>query len=882
MSSLPFATQHWLICARTSFPERENLEDHHRDTLKPSVVEQSENLLELERAVFDLLDHNDNNNLWVFESTRDSSETRWMSSASKHRSISLLLPFNTMTEDNDQLNETSRPALSQDRATSDDSVDAKPHTPKRRMTPIYDDYQTAVSMIRSGTPKLPTTPLAADKYVCRLVDEIVDLPKTPNRRHSYSMTDVHRKLAESQNDLHDKFPSEGHTLKQSATTFLPPEQERRVSIPVFPLRDRDSDDENERLIARGDYPPGENEENPAGIELEHDDIPLRDIELAEVRSRTRGDPVSSQEIHASSADFDFADDSNIDVHQLATTGSARASGSAPTETSTIGHIVDQYRIDPAGEMSNTYGSTDAVLFPKQSSAELNVRKNDAKAVYVPQPPSRAAADVGPAPSWPLPAPPPALPPRSLGRRNSSGMLSFPGGYGNTSGLLNRKLSDISNSKITSSGTLGLWKGTPRQKSSESSSDLTSGMEADVGESEGDDRPDITRLSHVSEESSGRSWSSDDSGRMNTVGYLDNSSRKGVGPGSVSGAGDMTAAHVLHEVEPAKDCSAGHGKAENIFYPSGLPTRGVRRRRGMDFGAGNKFGSLDQILAGQVDSDDETLDISDWETIHDSRSQNNLHYDDVAKQDMPVTESNKLHSFNSLSLEEAPISTRDPLSNKTPGFERSEKELGTYLKSHKESTQNKQADEGRRAGTNNASVSRFGAKAEESFSLPGSANSGSVQPAFHSHGTSLALQVNKPKPATQARYRHPAPLQPQHKHPFTGKRPILPALPKTQSTSSSDTMAEQIYTHENRNIDATSSVAVDSGVSVSVTSEEEHNRRVRDERNRRILAEIDLYDPGTSTLYKFVPTVMLILFQTVYALVATFRRPASPLTDVFAD
>ena len=840
--------------------------------------------MEFEGAVFELLNPSDTDNLWNLQSPQDSSETRRTSTASKHRSTSLLLPFNVMAENIDTRNETSHPAVSQNGVTSEDSADAKPRTPKRRMTPIYDDYHTAVSMIRSGTPKLPATPPAIDKYASKPVGEIIDLPKTPNRRYSYSMTDVHRKLAESHNDFRSAFPIEGHTLKQSATTILTPEQERRVSIPVFPLRDRDSDDENERLIARGDYPPGENEENPAGIEPEHDDIPLRDMELAQVRSSTRGDPVSSQEIHASSADFDYADESNIDVHQLATTGSARASGSAPTETSTIGHIVDQYRTDPTGDINNKYGSTDDALFPKQSSAESVVRKDDAKRVYDPGPPSRAAADVGPAPFWPLPEPPPALPPRSSKRRNSSGMLSSPGGYGTTSGLLNRKPSDMSNSKIASSGTLGLSKDTPQKMSSRSSDALTSGTEADVVGSAGYDnnRPDITRLSYVSEESSGRSRSSDDSGWMNAVGDLGKSSEKEGGPDLVAGAGDVTAAHIVREVEAIKEWSPGYAKAENVFYPSGLPTRGVRRRRGMDLGAGNKFGSLDQILAGQVDSDDETLDISDWETIHDSRSQNDLHYDDAAKQDMPVVESNKLHSFNSLSLEEAPVSTWDPLSNKTPGFERSEKELGTYLKLHKESTQNKQIDEGRRAGTNNASVSKFGSKAEGSFSLPGSANSGSVQPIVPSHETSLTSRVNKPKAATQARYRHPAPLQPEHKHPFTGKRPVLPALPKTQSTSSSDTMAEQIYTHENRNIDATPSVAADSGVSVSATSEEEDNRRVRDERNRRILAEIDLYDPGMSTVYKLMCTVMLIIFQTVSAPVATFRRPASPSTDVFAD
>lgn len=885
VSSLLFAKARELTCGQTPFPDLEDLADFRRDTLETSVVEACDNFLEFEGAVFELLNHNDNNNLWNSESAQDSSETHWTSTAPKHRSTSSLIPSNTMAENIGPRKETSRLAVYQNGGPSEDRADAEPRTPKRRMTPIYDDYQTAVSMIRSGTPKLPTTPPGPDKYPSKHAGEMIDLPKTSNRRYSSSMTDVHRKLAESHNDLHSAIPIEGHTLKQSATTSLPPEQERRVSIPVFPLRRRDSDDENERLIARGEYPPGENEENPAGIELEHHDIPLRDMELAQVRARTRGDPVSSQEMHASSADFDYADNSNIDSHKLATTGSPRASGSAPTETSTIGNIVDQYRTVPDGEMDNTYGFTDAALLLKQSSAGFGVRKDDAKPVYLPQPPSRAAADVGPAPSWPLPAPPPALPPRSSKRRNSSGMLSSPGGYGTTSGLLNTKLSDIGNPKITSSGTLSLSQGT-RKKSSKSSSDLMLGMEADVGETDGDDgkRPDVSRLSHVSEKSSGSSRSSDDSEWMNVVGHPGRASRKEGGSGLVNGAGNVTAAHTLHKVEPAEEWSPGHRKAENVSYPSGLSTRRVRRRRGMNLGAGNKFGSLNQILAGQVDSDDETLDIvdtSDWETIHDSRSQNNLQYDDAAKEDMPVIGSDKMHSFGSLSLKEAPVSTWDPLSNKTPGFNRSENELGALLKTHKESTQNEQVENVGRADTNNASVPNLSAKAEESFSLPGSVSPEPAQPLVPLDQIIHTTQVNKPKPATEARYRHPTPLQPEHEHPFTGKRPVLPALPKTQSTSSSDTMAET-YNHPNRNIESTSSIAADSGVSASATSREEHNRRVRDERNRRILAEIDLYDPGMSTMYKVMSTVILTLLQTVSVPVASFQMPASPSTAVFAD
>ena len=850
-------------CRQTRFPGLEDLSDFRRDTLQTSVSEVVDNLLAFEGAVFDLLNPSNTNTTWSVHAAQHSSETHWPSTVSRHRSSSLLLPFGTMSEKGDPSSDAPRSVVSQNSVISEDITDTKPRTPKRRMTPIYNDYQTAVSMIRLGTPKLPspTTHTAVDKHILKPMGEIADLPKTPNRRYSYSMTDVHRKLAESYNDLHFTLPTKGHTPKQSATTLLPPEQARRVSNPVFPLRGRDSNDDNERLIVQGEYLPAETEENLAGIGIE-DRAQLRDMELAQVRSCTRGDPVSSQEIYASSADFDYADDSKMNVPELVTTGSARTSGSAPTDT-TISNIVDQYRAGPGGGTDNWYGSTDAVMPFKHAKADPGEGEEQSKPVNVSQ--SRAAADVGPPPSWPLPLPAPALPRRNPKRRYSSNMLSSVGGYGNTSGLLNTKLFDASATQITSSGVLGPIspsKVARRMKSSNSSNDLLSRSETDVGASDNGDGKtlDVTRLSHVSEESSGRSQNSGDSGWLNAVGYLGKQSQDGESPELSTGAddydgvGEVSAVPTFHRVEPANEWHSGHRGAKNLFYPSGLSTRDVRRRGGVDLGGGTKFGSLDHILARQVDGDDETLDnvdTSDWETIHDSRSPNNIQYDDAAKEDLPVIESENFHSFSSLSLKKAPVSTWDPLSTNTPGYDRSEKELGTLLKSQKESTQNKQVGKVGRAGTNNLSVPKLSVKVGGSFSLPGFANHGSAQPLVHPHQTLHSSQVSKPQPAIQARYRHPVPLQPGHRHPFMGERPVLPVLPKTGATSSSDIMADQLYNHPNRHVESSSSVVVNSEVSVSAISEEEHNNRLRDERNRLIQAEINLYDPGKSTLYKLL-------------------------------
>ena len=789
--------------------------------------------------------------------------------------------------------EVAHATVSDSAVSPEDTSVAKPQTPKRRMTPIYDDYQTAVSMIRSGTPKLPsptTPPAAADENASKSGGDLLDLPKTPNRRFSYSMTDVHRKLAETYGDLQSALANPDQTITHSATTRLPAEGERRVSIPVFPLHDRDSDDENERLVFRGERPSEESEVNPAGVQLGDHDIPLRDMELAQVRSRTRGEPVSSREIQASSAEFEYADESNIGALEPATSVSARVSGSAATEASTVGNIVDHYQSGYDEEASDSYDSVRAGASSTDPAGGYNMRRDQ---LYgdTPQTKTRGADVVGPPPSWPLPSPPPALPPRSSKRRNSSGMLSSPGTYGNTSGLLNTNLLEHSNVHMNSSRLLNSGpssEGALPLKLSRSSDDLVfgGGDEFRASDMNGGKGMGITRLSHVSEESSRQS--SSDSGWLNAIGYAGKKSQNqgsyDLGTGTVGYAGEVQPpTSTLGEVETATGWSPGHGRADNVFYPSGLITRDMRRRGGMDRGAGTRFGSLDQILAGRVDTDDETLDSvddADWETINESRSRSNLQYDGSQKDDLQVIESAKLSSFSSLSLKHAPVSTWDPLSNKTPGFERSEKELEESLKSHKESKQDKQVEEIERLGANN---SIWAARAEQARLLPVPASADNTLPRTSQEHIPKTLQVNKPKPAAQARYRHPTPLEPEHAHPFAGIRPVLPPLTKTQSTSSSDTMANQMYNQVNRNIESTSSLAAQSSDNVSAASRDEENERQRVEHNRSIEAEARLYDPGKSTPYTLcsVDQTKLTLLQIALVYSVPFQKLALPSIDVFA-
>jgi hypothetical protein len=733
------------------------------------------------------------------------------------------------------------------------------------MTPIYDDYQTAVAMIRSGTPGLPSpaTPPALEATVPRPDGDLVDLPKTPGWRISYSMTDVHRKLAENVNELQSASPRKEPGLKQSATTYLPSEAEggRRVSIPVFPLPGRDSDEENERLVNRVEYASEDTGDNPADIDLEDNSIPLRNMGLAQVRTRTRGEPVHSQEIHASSADFEFADDLNSDIPGTTApaSSSARVSDNAPTDTSTIGQIVDQYGSAPGEEMDASFGSHSAVPFEISFPRGFGLPEEQAPPVPVHRPGSRSAADAGPPPSWPLPQPPVLLG-RSSKRRNSSGMLSSPETYGNTSGLLNTKLVDASPLKTTCPGlvTPDLSPADPSQlKQSRSSTDLASARDFDFDTSGryGESGLAVTRLSHVSEESSGHP--SGGSGWMPAEVFaqkpLENNECKG---------------SAFRLVEASR-------RVDDVAYPSEVFKRGARHHHGKKFGAGARFGSLDQVLAGKADTDSDTIDVvddADWETIHESGSTSNLQPVDIHKTDLPMSERAESPTADNLSLGKTPVSSWDPLSNKAPGLERPEKKMEELLKSHKKSTQNEQVEEMADTVANKSKVPNLGAQAKQPISLPGHINVGRRAPQGSILPPPKVSQANTPKTAAHL-YTHPTPLQTKHKHPFTAARPILHPVTKTQSASSTDTMADQIFNLRNRNIESTSSLAGGSAATVSVAS--------GDDRHRAIQREIDLYDPGK--YYTSIPErfLLLTLLQTAHESARRSQTLASQLTSVSA-
>ena len=729
----------------------------------------------------------------------------------------------------------------------------KPRTPKRRTTPIYDDYQTAVSMIRSGTPGLPlaVTP-GFEKTASIPVGDNVNVLKTPSRRLSYSMTDVHQKLADSYNDLQKAFPARA----KQPTTVQASAGQRRVSAPNFPLKGRDSDDENERLIALGQYTTTEDRDNPAGINLDDLDVPLRDfrdIELAQVPSRTRGDPVLSQEINASSADFGYAGDTSVGVPRGRLSSSNRGSENAPTDTSTVGRIVDQY------------GS----VFVEDT---CNHFSNDTQA--------RDRAHAGPPPSWPLPTPP-TLPPHSAKRHESSGIVSTPGAYGNTSALLNT--TDTSSANITCPGIhVPASPCTTKLKHSTSVDNLVSGQDRYYGNSSYRDGNEVdhTRLSHVSEESSGRP--SIESGWMPAVGYVGRPPRNedahllefgahvyGAAE-SDDTAGDLTSGRA--------GWSPGHRRTENIFYPSGLSTGKVRRSGVMDLSPTKRFRSLDKILAGPNDTDSDTIDVvddGDWETIHESQSINNLKEKDIS--DEAISEFANLPSVDSLSLKKAPVSAWDPISTKTPGYDQSEN-FQEMTKLKKEITTNNKAQEMGKAGAKIIKMPHQNVQAHKALQTDHAHKAGSLPgPGYriddNPEGSVLSVpklsQANKSKPSSNIRYRHPAPLDPLHNNPFATGQPTLRPLAKKPSTSSTGT-TDDMFALRNLNIESTSSLAGNSINTASVESREEHNRRV--------LAEANRYDPGESTFY-FIVCCQLTLLQTAHISAKNSQMPASPSTSV---
>ena len=716
-------------------------------------------------------------------------------------------------------------------ASPGEPTSTQPLTPQRRMTPIYDDYQTAVSMIRSGTPKLPTptTPSASDLTAARPFGDNVEVPKTPDRRFSYSMTDVQRELVESYGDLRTMPATPSNELSQHVTTPLPTDVERRISMPIFPLQGGDPNDENEILIARGQYPAEANEDNPAGTDLGDDEIPLRTVMLpvSEVRRRNRGDPVTSQEIRASSAAFDFADDSKVDEDEPT---SARVSGSTPTEASTVGNIVDQYHSGTGEDVDESQALNTPVAASRGSLTGFDMRGKQAQPWSAPQSRPRTPVSAGPPPTWPLPPPPPFVPRRSSQRRNSSGMLSTPGTYGNTSGLLNTKLWEPGTTRISPSGVIVPVSSQVSSEAAQSrlSSGPTSGRSTGFGLSGFNDAQvfDATRLSHVSEESTAQF--SSDSGWLDE--YVGEQYRNKGGSRFESGAGDLATAPTVRNFDPSAAWSPGHRRTDNVLQAPLASAGNVRRRGAIDWTAESHFGSLDQTVARDLETGDDMIDPvddADWETLYESHSQSKINVDDVLEEDEAKMGSGKMPSLSSSTLNKAPVSVWDPLSKKAVQTHALEQETEELLKFTQEWQQNNKAGEAAESRANKSNMPDFAANAREAF-LP--------EPTTPSRATTS-------KPAAQPGYRHPTPLQPEHKHPFTGRQPSLPPVIKTQSTSSTSTMANQMNAVRNRNINTTS------GDETSTCSREEENARLREEYNRRIKAEIELYDPGKLSLLK---------------------------------
>lgn len=690
-----------------------------------------------------------------------------------------------------------------------DDEDRKALTPKRRMTPIYDDYQTAVNMIRSGTPKSRSSSAGQD-HGPTVEDEVPEMPKTPMtpaRRTSYSLADVSRKLSASYSDPQSAAPGKSATLRNSVTTPFSIE-ENRASIPVFPFPPRDSDEENERVIASGTSRAIKEDDNPAGIDLGDEDIPLRNMGLSQVQSRTRGEPVSSQEIHASSADFGCVDEPSAAASEVTSVTPTRVS--AATDTSTIGNIVNQYAGDtamkPVGGAEPTEIANTCIAAPNTHYAK-----------------SRAAVDAGPPPSWPLPPAPPTRPALKSRRRNSSGMLSSPAEYGNTSQLLepssrdtgagNDTSDDISSSKPSSTGKRAL-------KVSKSSSDLVAEIVARSESVDVDDDPefDRRRLSHVSEESS---VSLTESGWAATVGYA--------GMPVHDANHDISAS--TEEVQYRPRWSPAHRRTDNI--DSSVFASGMRQHPRVEIRPGLHFPSVGQILGGDTDADTlASADDCDWETIH-SRSQSNVQLTENQKEGLDFVKSGNIPSMESLSFSKDPVSTWDPLSTKTTRFGDAENDLGEMLKSHKESTEGKRSHEVGVGGANDSNAPG------QSRRLPEDSVYG-LERAEHVQQLPTGVQLDHQQSPTSkpqtVRYRHPIPLEERHKNPFLEDRPVIRPLSKTQSSSSTDDM----YRLPNENIEIASSAGSAHGGSRA-------RARAGSLSNEEKLALIDLYDPGISLI-----------------------------------
>jgi hypothetical protein len=769
--------------------EAEEAPQHHRDTLDPELVDVLDHYLEFEGAIFELLNSRDSDHLWDIASPQDSSDTHWASTISKHRSTSYLLPINNMSENvnpNDQARVVS--------PTIPFGDDSKPRTPRRRMTPIYDDLQTAVNMIRSGTPKSRSSSAGQAQGVANEASAMPNPPVTPGTDRAYSLADVTRKLSANSTEAQVAAPYGGTALKSPATTQLSTE-EKRASIPVFPLHPRDSDEDNERAINQFSSIQIQDDDNPAGVELQADDIPLRSIAMSKVRSRTRGEPVSSQEIHASKADIGYIESDSSQ--------SVRAS--ATTDTSTVGNIVDQY----AGETIDQAAHDPDVAGTSEPGPAIVDDEVEPLRVYHAR--TRTALDAGPPPSWPLPPFPLDVPTLKSKRRNSSGMLSLPGEYGHTSQLLqtssrNTKAADTTpesfspaNPSSTNDGNL---------KFSKSSNDIVQGVGANFGSSppiEDDVDFNRSRLSHVSEESS---VPSEGAGWAPAVGYAG----KPVNTDTIDRAG---------EVRQRRNWARSHRRTDNIdtsVFPGGMA-----QHPRIEVRPGVHFPSMGQILTGDEDEDTLTsADGEDWETIY-SRSRSNVQLNAGEKERLSYVDSGNIPSMESLSFSKDPVSTWDPLSNKTKRFGDAEDELKEMLKAHKVSTEGLNSyDVAASANAANAPMPQLVPEGSDNVfehAQPAQPLPAHVQPGF---------QQSPNSKAQAARSRHPAPLEARHKNPFLEERPAIKPLRQSNSSSTAS-----MYSRRNNNIETASS-ASSGRVRIPATFSREE-----------ILREIDLYDPGKS-------------------------------------
>jgi hypothetical protein len=358
-----------------------------------------------------------------------------------------------------------------------------------------------------------------------------------------------------------------------------------------------------------------------------------------------------------------------------------------------------------------------------------------------------------------------------------------------------------------------------------------------------------RLSHVSEESSnvsvgGSSW-------IPAIGY--------------EGPSMAEASH-----------TSSHG-AGSDFLPALYPEPLNPRSFGMGEGRVTRFGNVDLILA-QDDGDSKLTkggDDNDWETIQESRSLSNVEGQDADAGQILKTGSVHGASESDLSLANAPVSTWDPLSNKSQRLHRSEQGLEEALKSQTHTTRKGKEVVGRSTGANDTNTPTLVAPTADtgtrSTKLP--EDSVNVLP----QTTQVGQSHLEPHHTARPRYQHPTPLQHQHNNPFTTNKPVLHPISKRYSTPSTSATAStkppcDMYNLKNRNLESGSSLG-EAGSTTSMESAEERARRLRRE---SIEAEIALYDPGKTDFYQTIICDLLLTSPTTRPSSSPPSVPRSPL------